>query len=81
MRQEKFHVQHSIQPGAVVTLASGGPDMTVESVNFSTATVVWFTASGEPKRETLPMAGLRCIGCDDPEIDPVHQSAKGLGLD
>lgn len=81
MKQGTFHVRHTIQPGAVVTLASGGPRMTVESTSGSTATVVWFTANDEPRRDTLPAAALRCICDDDPEIDPVHQSAKGLGLD
>jgi uncharacterized protein YodC (DUF2158 family) len=46
-----------IRAGDVVVLKSGGPDMTVESIEGLLARCVWFL-SGELKRGNFPLSTL-----------------------
>jgi uncharacterized protein YodC (DUF2158 family) len=54
---------HSYQPGEVVCLKSGGPDMTVEAVqtvgDVTTVTCVWFVDK-TLYRTDLPVSALTC---------------------
>lgn len=47
-----------VQPGDIVTLASGGPDMTVLYVRDADADLGWFTAVGEYRTGHLPLSAL-----------------------
>ena len=53
---------HSYQPGDVVCLKSGGPDMTIESVqsgDVANVTCVWFVDKTLYRTE-LPVSALTC---------------------
>ncbi|HWU54445.1 MAG TPA: DUF2158 domain-containing protein [Rhizomicrobium sp.] len=54
---------HSYQPGEVVCLKSGGPDMTIEAVqqigDVTTVTCVWFVDK-TLYRTDLPVSALTC---------------------
>lgn len=47
-----------IKAGDVVRLKSGGPDMTVEKVEGTSAVCDWFDASGNPQRRHFAVASL-----------------------
>lgn len=49
----------SANPGDIVALASGGPDLTILRVHDGDADFGWFTATGEYRTGTLPLAVLR----------------------
>ncbi|HEX4637790.1 MAG TPA: DUF2158 domain-containing protein [Rhizomicrobium sp.] len=54
---------HSYQPGDVVCLKSGGPDMTIEAVqhagDVTSVTCVWFVDKTLYRTE-LPISALTC---------------------
>jgi uncharacterized protein YodC (DUF2158 family) len=55
----------TMNPGDVVQLKSGGPLMTVESVDQSGVICVWFDAKHNRKQERFPEATLKPYDEDD----------------
>jgi len=82
----------SIKPGNVVLLKSGGPSMTVVSVDEDEIGCVWIGDDGELFRETFPPIALDLAGSDlekdddeddqdDDEVADEHQGADDEGTD
>ena len=86
----------SIKPGDVVLLKSGGPLMTVVSVDEDEIGCVWIGDDGEPFRETFPPVAVDLAESDrekdddeddedddedDDEVADEHQGADHEGTD
>jgi uncharacterized protein YodC (DUF2158 family) len=86
----------SIKPGDVVLLKSGGPSMTVVSVDEDEIRCIWIGDEGEPFRETFPPIALDMVETDlekdddeddddddeeDDEVSDEHQGADDEGAD
>lgn len=66
----------TIKPGDVVLLKSGGPPMTVVSIDESEISCVWIGEEGQLFRETLPTIALELIESDlekDEDDDIIEQ--------
>jgi uncharacterized protein YodC (DUF2158 family) len=59
----------TFEPGAVVTLKSGGHPMTVVAVSETDIDCVWMGEEGEFFRETIPAAALIGVASDEDEED------------
>ena len=56
-----------MQPGDQVQLKSGGPLMTVESVDSGKVCCIWFHSTSQPQTRTFSAATLKLIDVDDPD--------------
>ena len=50
--------REKLQPGDLVKLCSGGPAMTIASVDGDHAKLIWFDSQGRLMREELPASVL-----------------------
>jgi uncharacterized protein YodC (DUF2158 family) len=62
----------AFEPGDVVFLKSGGPSMTVASVDEDSVECLWLGEEGELFRETVPSIVLTAAPADDDELDDLE---------
>jgi uncharacterized protein YodC (DUF2158 family) len=63
----------TFKPGDVVLLRSGGPSMTVVSVDEDEIKCVWIGEEGELFRETIPPIALDLVETEDDLDDDEHE--------
>lgn len=51
-----------IKAGDVVCLKSGGPDMTVNKIEGTSALCDWFDGGGNAQHRTFPVSSLELVG-------------------
>jgi uncharacterized protein YodC (DUF2158 family) len=54
-------MENEIEPGDVVTLKSGGPEMTVEGLGSDGVECSWFATGGQLKRNTFKTGALAFV--------------------